>query len=186
MTSESFSQAAYVNFFNGKPYGYFGITPSLVEDDMSVPFNNIIIIAMGCDRLKHTTTAEAIILKGAKAYIGWNRPVAAGHIDNATTHLLRYLVTEKQTIQESLSNTMKKVDPDPIDQSILTFYPEAAASHTIPDNTNHEALHGAEILLNTQKQTSRPHHKELSDEQEARNGSNKILLMSHSSYRLKG
>lgn len=129
------TQLVYVNFPEAEPPGYFGITPLFITDRVNGRFNDTIIVAMGCDGLKHTTMAEAFIEKGAKVYIGWNGPVAASHTDKATTCLLRKLITEKQCMEEAVNETMKEVGPDPVNESILAFYPETAASHNIPLNT---------------------------------------------------
>lgn len=58
-------------------------------------FKNTVIIAMGCDGLKYTSMAEAFVQKGAKAYISWTGDVSPSHTDQATTHLLQQLITEK-------------------------------------------------------------------------------------------
>ena len=102
---------------------YFGIMPSFVQYNMQPNFNNTTIIMMGCDGLKYETMAEAFIEKGAKTYIGWSASVSASHTDQATTQLLKYLITEKQTIEQAVENTKNEVGPDPIDGSILVCYP---------------------------------------------------------------
>jgi len=103
---------------------YFGIMPSFVQHSMEQNFNNTKIIMMGCDGLAYTAMAEAFTEKGAKVYIGWNGPVSASHTDQATTQLLKHLITEKQTIRQTVENTKNEVGPDPIDGSILQYYPD--------------------------------------------------------------
>ena len=137
-TSENYSRTAhvseqadmrvvYVEFPNVTQL-YFGITPTFVENSMEGNFNDTTIIAMGCDGLNKTSMAEAFIEKGAKAYISWNGFVSIDHTDEATECLLRDLVTENQTVQESVNETMNEVGPDPIDKSVLMFYPDNAGA----------------------------------------------------------
>lgn len=114
----------------GEPI-YFGITPSFVTSSMEGRFQNTTIVMMGCDGLKYTSMAKALINKGAKAYIGWNELVQASHTDKATTHLLQHLITEKQTIKEAVEKTTEEVGPDPIEKGVLLYYPLEAGNYTI-------------------------------------------------------
>ena len=135
-TSENYSNTAHVSEqmdmrvvyvqFPNATLGYFGITPRFVTDSMEGRFNDTVIIAMGCDGLKYDTMAEAFIQKGAKAFISWNGSVSIDHTDEATVSLLRHLVTEHQTFEEAVAQTMNEVGPDPADRSILLFYPDKA------------------------------------------------------------
>lgn len=102
---------------------YFGIVPKFIELSVKGEFQNSVIIAMGCDGLRYTDMAEAFIQKGAKAYIGWNASVSVSHTDTATTQLLKNLVTEKQTIEDAVENTMNEVGPDLMNNSFLKYYP---------------------------------------------------------------
>jgi len=113
---------------------YFGISPSFVRECMKNAFISTTIIMMGCDGLKGTQMAKAFIDKGAKVYIGWNASISASHTDTATTQLLKHLVTEKQTIEQAVENTMKEVGPDPAKNSILQYYPLGVRDQTI-ENT---------------------------------------------------
>ena len=114
---------------------YFGITPKFITDSMEGRLNDTVIIAMGCEGLKQTTMAEAFIKKGAKAYISWNGTVSASHTDKATVSLLRHLVTENQTVEEAVKQTMNDVGPDPTDGSILMFYPDTSGKSFFRVNT---------------------------------------------------
>jgi len=107
---------------------YFGVTPLFVKDSMEGRFNDTLIVAMGCEGLTNTSMAEAFIQKGAKAYISWNGSVSSSHTDEATVSLLTHLITEKQTVEEAVTQTMNEVGPDPTDKSILLFYPDGAGS----------------------------------------------------------
>lgn len=118
----------YCKFPDVETY-YFGITPKFVSDSMEGRFNDTTIIAMGCEGLTHDTMAQAFIEKGARAYISWNGSVSIDHTDEATVSLLRHLVTEHQTVKESVNQTMNEVGPDPLNESILMFYPDKAGSN---------------------------------------------------------
>jgi hypothetical protein len=133
-TAEQYSQSRYVyeqltdqlviaSYTMPQPPYYFAIVPKFVTQNMKGIFKNTIIIMMGCEGLNNTKMAEAFIEKGAKAYIGWRGSVSASHTDTATISLLQHLITEKQTINQAVENTMKEVGPDPTYKSQLTYYP---------------------------------------------------------------
>jgi hypothetical protein len=90
-----------------------------------------LVIMMGCEGLNNTKMAQAFIEKGAKAYISWKGSVSASHTDTATINLLQHIITEKQTINQAVENTMKEAGPDPIYKSLLTYYPLEAGEQTI-------------------------------------------------------
>lgn len=115
---------------------YFGIMPSFVKWRTNGRFENTTIIMMGCDGLTYTVMARAFIGKGAGIYIGWNDMVSASRTDQSTTHLLKYLLIENQTINQAVENTMKKVGSDPGYNSLLTYYPLEAGNQTIEDIKN--------------------------------------------------
>jgi hypothetical protein len=114
----------------GEPPYYFGIMPEFVRSSMKGNFQNSIIIMMGCDGIACQFMAEAFILKGAKAYIGWTASVSASHTDTATISLLQKLV-EKQTVGQAVTETMKQVGTDPTYKSQLAYYPPNAEKYTI-------------------------------------------------------
>jgi cell division protein FtsB len=142
-TSEPYSSTEYVyeqltdqlgcNSYTrpGEPPYYFGIMPEFVRSSMKGNFQNSIIIMMGCDGMAYQFMAEAFILKGAKAYIGWTASVSARHTDTATISLLQHLLVEKQTIKQAVENTMKEVGPDPAYNSQPAYYPPNAGEYTI-------------------------------------------------------
>jgi hypothetical protein len=141
-TSESYSQTKYIyeqltdqlvtaSYTMPQPPYYFAIVPKFVTSSMKGTFQNTIIIMMGCEGLNNTKMAEAFIQKGAKAYIGWKGAVSASHTDTATTRLLQHLITEKQTTNQAIDNTMKEVGPDPEGKSTLCYYPVEAGDCTI-------------------------------------------------------
>ena len=103
---------------------------------MQREFNNSTIVMMGCEGLTNTKMAEAFIEKGAKAYISWSGAVSASHTDQATIYLLQHLLTENQTIEQAVENTMTEVGPDPVYDSLLIYYPISSGNYTIekPDS----------------------------------------------------
>jgi hypothetical protein len=123
-------QLVYVKFPNVTQL-YFGITPTFVQNSIEGRFNDTTIIAMGCEGLNQTTMAEAFIEKGAKAFISFNGPVSEMYTDNATVYLLHHLVTENQTIQDAVKETMNDVGPDPEYGSVLLFYPNNAGANLL-------------------------------------------------------
>jgi len=125
---------AFAHAHEGDPI-YFGISPEFIKRSMNGRFENTIIVMMGCYGLEYDGMAEAFVEKGAKVYIGWNEGVSAFHTDKATTHLLKHLITQKQTIKQAVTETMNEVGPDPADGSILLYYPTTpeAEDYVIPE-----------------------------------------------------
>jgi hypothetical protein len=108
---------------------YFAITPSFVENSMEGRFRNSTIINMGCGGLSVTSMAEAFVEKGAKVYIGWRESVLADYSDQATELLLRNLITENQTIDQAVNETMNEVGGYP--NPTLAYYPAEAGNMTV-------------------------------------------------------
>lgn len=148
-TSEPYSKTKYIceqltdqvwegqlgtGFIEGQTY--FGISPEFVEKGMSGRFEDATIVMMGCNGLTYTDMAEAFIQRGAKVYISWSESVLAGHTDQATTQLLKHLLTEKQMIEQAVTETMKEVGPDPAYKSLLGYYPLEVGEQTIENIKN--------------------------------------------------
>jgi hypothetical protein len=129
LTDQLFEGHIGTDFVEGKTY--FGIPPKFVTNGMKGEFRNTVVIAMGCNGLTYTDMAQAFIEKGAKAYIGWESSVSASHTDTATTRLLQHLITDKQTTNQAIDNTMKEVGPDPSYKSLLIYYPLEVGDYTI-------------------------------------------------------
>jgi len=141
-TSEDYSQTKYVqeqltdqlaigSYSMPQPPYYFGITPKFVTTSMKGTFQNTIVIMMGCEGLSNNKMAEAFVGKGAKAYVSWDGSVSSSHTDQATTQLLKHLVTEGQTISQAVENTAREVGPDEVYNSILKYYPLASGNYAI-------------------------------------------------------
>lgn len=110
------------SLYEGGPT-YFVITSRFVRSSMGGRFDNTLIITTGCDSLVYPDMAEALVEKGASAYIGWRGLVMAEYTDRATISLLQSLITEKQTIEEAATNVWKEVGPDPEYNSVIQLYP---------------------------------------------------------------
>lgn len=140
-TSEPYSTTKYVleqlddrfmiGIYPDDGLEYFGILPNFVKYSMIGEYRNTTIIMMGCDGLRNTVTAQAFVEKGAKAYISWSGPVSVGHTDQATTQLLKHLITENQTVKNSVEQTNEEVGADPSYESQLLYYPLEAGEQTI-------------------------------------------------------
>ena len=146
-TSEPYSQTKYVYeqlsshlvvayYPMPEPSYYFAIFPEFITANTEGRFQNTVIVMMGCEGLTNTMMAEAFIARGAKAYISWSQSISASHTDQATIYLLTHLLTEKQTIEQAIENTMKEVGPDAVYNSLLVYYPISSGNYTIekPDS----------------------------------------------------
>lgn len=118
------NQIGSVSYHLGEPPYYFAIHPSFVVSSMKGSFQNATVIMMGCEGLRNDYMALAFTKKGAKVCISWDGPVSASHTDQATTQLLRHLLTEKQTIEKAVLETMEEVGSDPGSGSVLRYYPD--------------------------------------------------------------
>lgn len=145
-TSETFNESKYESdlkhFYLGRaafPHqradepGYFAITSNFVKEKMPGTFNQTTIIMMGCYGLEYPNMAEAFIQKGAQAYISWNGSVAADHTDETTANLLEHLILEKETVAQAVANVMSENGPDPVDRSIVTYFPQDIGAKTVPN-----------------------------------------------------
>jgi len=112
---------------------YFAITSKFIRQDMKGQFQNTTIIMMGCNGLTCTDMARALIQKGAKVYISWDKSISVNHTDQATAYLLKHLITEKQTIGQATDETMKEVGFDPAYKSQLSYYPLEVRDTKIED-----------------------------------------------------
>jgi len=132
-TSDSYDKTSYrkdqtkqrlskVSYYQGGPE-YFGIMPGFIKSSMKGKFQGTTIIIMGCDGLRSDTMAEAFVQKGAKAVVAWDGLVSPQHTDAAIERLLQYLLKDRLTLQEAVTQTMAEVGPDPSYESVLRLYP---------------------------------------------------------------
>jgi hypothetical protein len=123
-----------------QPSYYFGITPTFVTKSMLGSFQNTVIVMMGCEGLKNTVMAEALVEKGASVYVGWKGTLSSSHTDCATANLLQHLIAERQTIGQAVRNTSEEVGPDPGYGSLLAYYPLQVENKTIAALSELETL----------------------------------------------
>jgi hypothetical protein len=143
-TSEPYSLYKYVSeqlaeqltrttYSVGDEEHYFGIVPNFVKSCMNGNFQNTVIIVMGCNGLTFSDMADAFTEKGAKTYIGWSDAILGTRNDPAITRLLEHLITEKQTIENAIMNTMKEFEPTQTDYSVLRYHPLEVGNQAIED-----------------------------------------------------
>lgn len=116
----------------GRPEAsYFAVPPWFFEEASQGRFENSTIILDSCYGFYWEAPyimAEALLYKGAKAFIGWDGEVQAEHTDRAVLELLRGLLLEGLTVKEAVDRVMKLVGPDPYYRSIMLYHPPEAAS----------------------------------------------------------
>jgi len=101
---------------------YFGIKPGFIQSSTRGRFRNSTVVLMGCNGLTTDSLAKAFVRKGARAVVGWDEAVTAGHTDDATELLLGHLLGEKVSTREAVAGTAAEVGPDPTYGGKLTLY----------------------------------------------------------------
>jgi hypothetical protein len=143
-TSEMNIQGKYDQYSNnqltlcnipGDPRLYFAITPDFVKECMNGRFEDTVIIFMSCNGLKtgYYKTAEAFGNKGVKVFISWDGWIDKYENDNATAHLLDYLINDNNTVSQAVSK-IPLYDSVVYGRCKLDYYPHTeAANYRIPD-----------------------------------------------------
>jgi hypothetical protein len=143
-TSEPYSQSKYVReqlaerltritYNVGSVKHYFGIVPNFVKSCMNGRFHDTVVIMMGCNGLTFSNMADAFTEKGARTYIGWSDAILGTRNDPVITRLLQHLITENQSVDNAVTDTMKEYKPSLTDRSILMYYPLEAGNQKIED-----------------------------------------------------
>jgi hypothetical protein len=118
------------------PYLYYAINPKFIREVMSGRFEDTVIIMMSCNGLKadYTETAVAFQDKGAKVLISWDGWISSPDNDDATAHLLNYLVAENNTIGDAVSKIPTSSSPE-FGPSTLHYFPAVptTSNYYIPD-----------------------------------------------------
>lgn len=118
------------------PYNYYAINPKFIREVMNGKFEDTLIIMMSCNGLKseYTETAAAFQDKGAKVLISWDGWIGSADNDDATAHLLNYMIAENDTVSDAVSKIPEYSSPE-FGQSALRYYPmvPAAGNHHILD-----------------------------------------------------
>lgn len=184
-TSETYASFSgdHDEFANGRltlcnitddPRLYVAITPKFIAEAMNGEFHDTVIILMNCNGLRegYAKTAEAFEEKGAKAFISWDGWIENPNNDQAATLLLKYLISENNTIQQA-------VDKIPQQQSMLgpsklRFFPTSneTADYRIPSYNEKTATSNAWLgamlsLRQTEAERSNCAHYELVDSAKA-------------------
>jgi hypothetical protein len=120
----------------GDPYLYFAINPKFIREVMNGRFEDTVIIMMSCNGLKaeYYETATAFQDKGAKVLISWDGWISSADNDDATTHLLSYLVAENDTVSDAVSKIPEYSSPE-FGRSTLRYSPmvPSTSNYHMPD-----------------------------------------------------
>lgn len=108
--------------FNGSDV-VFCVTPKFIRERTVLDYSGSVIILTGCYGLYSSDLPQAFIDRGASVVIGWNGLVDIGHTDRAILILVKSLLLEKKSVQDSVEMTMREVGPDPNHGSMLGYYP---------------------------------------------------------------
>ncbi|MEM2897562.1 MAG: hypothetical protein QXG01_08370, partial [Candidatus Bathyarchaeia archaeon] len=82
-----------------------------------------IIILTGCFGLYSEALPKAFIDRGASIVLGWGGLVSADYTDEATLRLLKVILLDKLSVEESVKAVMREIGPDPDSGSLLGYYP---------------------------------------------------------------
>lgn len=111
----------------------FAISSKFVLESMKGMFEDTAILMMGCSTTYLSDMVAAFLLKGASTYIGWNRSVSIGYLDEATVHLVHNLCVEDLTVEKAVGKTMAQVGRDPLTQASLRYYRKESGNKTIKE-----------------------------------------------------
>ncbi|MFP3985816.1 MAG: hypothetical protein ACLFU9_07650 [Candidatus Bathyarchaeia archaeon] len=143
-TSEKFDDRKHLSYedqishaqFLVYPYTeYFAIGPTFVDRSMRGRFDSdCVIILMGCDGLKSTTMAEALVGKGAKVVIGWTGLIDLTDTDKVTLELLERLLSGSTifgAVDWINKNFYQILEHLPRFGAKLAYYPETAEDYRL-------------------------------------------------------
>jgi len=117
----------------------FAVNPEFIEQ-RSADYGGTVIILTGCFGLFSRDLPQAFISRGASVVIGWDGLVDVKHTDQATLTLLRMMIKEGMSVEESVRATMKELGPDPVEGSILSYYPPNKGILTFSELFSNESL----------------------------------------------
>jgi len=105
------------------------VTAKFVANKMSGTFpRSPIVLIEGCGTLADTGLAEAFMKRGAVAFVGWDGTVTLSHADIVTEKVLEKLLVKKETLGNSITESMKEAGADPFTGARLSYYPLSASS----------------------------------------------------------
>lgn len=117
----------------------FAVNPEFIRE-RSADYRGAVIILMGCFGLFSPDLPQAFISRGASVVIGWDGLVDVKHTDGATLTLLKMMLQEKTSVEQSVKATMMEWGPDPVEGSILGYYPEYRGGSTFSELSSNELL----------------------------------------------
>lgn len=125
-----------------RDYPYvFAINSKFIKESMNGRFNNTVIIMMGCSTALLDDMAIAFSLKGASIYLGWDRFVSIGYVDEATIYLVQKLLVDELTVGNAVGVTMIEKGRDPVYNAILKYWHRKNGAHTIQELITGETDH---------------------------------------------
>lgn len=117
----------------------FAVNPEFIRQ-RSADYGGAVIVLTGCFGLFSRDLPQAFISRDASVVIGWDGLVDVKHTDQATLTLLRMMLVERMSIGESVRATMKEVGPDPVEGSVLSYYPQNKGDLTFPELFSNKSL----------------------------------------------
>jgi len=87
---------------------YFIVNSKLVDELMVGEFPKSTIVIAGCDVMKNTDLADALISRGASGVIGWESPISNFDNDRVILALLENILVNKMVIRDSISSVMQE------------------------------------------------------------------------------
>ena len=117
----------------------FAVNPEFIKQ-RSAEYGGAVIVLTGCFGLFSQDLPQAFISRGASVVIGWDGLVDVKHTDQATLTLLRMMLLEKKSVKESVEVVMNELGPDPVEGSVLGYYPQNKGSSTFSELFLKESL----------------------------------------------
>mgnify|MGYP001071325364 CR=1 FL=1 len=110
----------------------FSVNPEFIKQ-RSADYGGAVIVLMGCFGLFSRDLPQAFVSRGASVVVGWDGLVDVKHTDDATLTLLRMLLLDRMNVEDSVKVTMTKWGPDPVEGSVLGYYPHNKGSSTFSE-----------------------------------------------------
>ena len=117
----------------------FAVNPEFIRQ-RSEDYGGAVIVLTGCFGLFSQDLPQAFISRGASVVIGWDGLVDVKHTDQATLTLLKMMLSERMSIEESVEAVMKELGPDPVEGSVLSYYPQHKGSLTFSELFSNQSL----------------------------------------------
>ena len=111
----------------------FAVNSEFITNSMKGIFDNTIIVMMGCSSYYAGDMANALIQKGASAYLGWSATVDINYVEETTLSFLKNLCIHNLPLEQAVNETMLKSGRDPYYNSRLKYFPAAAGAQTIEE-----------------------------------------------------